>query len=143
VPIVLDDAVCGIISIGEARNWNRRPFGASDLIFARDVAAKSAVILRMKMLEREATKNREAVRPSADTGWGRLGELAARIKSPVTSIIGAVELLKMKGETVDDRTRYQGLILKAADRISSLAEEYTTASEPVEKQEAEEPVVRM
>lgn len=141
VPIVLEDAVCGIISIGEARNWNRRPFGASDLIFARDVAAKSAVVLRMKKLEREATRNREAVRPDPETGWGRLGELTTRIKSPVTSIIGAVELLKLKGDVADDRTRYQGLILKAADRIATLAEEYAAESAPAEERETEETAV--
>lgn len=141
VPIVLDDAVRGIISIGEARNWNRRPFGASDLIFARDVAAKCAVILRMKKLEREAVRSRDAVRPDDESGWGRLSELTTRLKSPVTSIIGAVELLNLKGEGENDRTRYQGLILKAADRIATLAEEFTAVPESTETQEAEDPVV--
>ena len=137
VPIMLDDAVRGIISIGEARNWNRRPFGASDLIFARDVAAKCSVALRMKKLEVEAAKARETNRRSVGSGPGKLGELTARLKSPVTSIIGAIELLKMKGDVPDDRSRYQGLILKAADRITALTEEYAEPQVPVDELETD------
>jgi transcriptional regulator with GAF, ATPase, and Fis domain len=140
VPIMLDDIVRGVISIGEARNWNRRPFGASDLIFARDVAAKCSVALRMKKLELDGIRGKESVRQNNGSGAARLSELTARIKSPVTSIMGAVELLKIKGDAPGDRSRYQGLILKAADRITALTEEYATSPEPIEEQETE-PVV--
>ena len=47
------------------------------------------------------------------------------MSSPLTSIIGAVELMKRKGEP-DDRstTRYHDLILKSAERIKKLTEDY-------------------
>jgi transcriptional regulator with GAF, ATPase, and Fis domain len=140
VPIVLEDAVRGIISIGEARNWNRRPFGASDLVFARDVAAKCSVALRMKQLELEATRAKEANRPSMVSAGNKINELTARLKSPVTSIIGAIELLKLKDNAPDDKSRYHDLILKAADRITALTKEYAEAQE-VEEERETEPVV--
>lgn len=140
LPIVTGNTVQGIISIGEARNWNRRPFGASDLIFARDVAAKCSVALRLKKLEMAAEKSRLMAGRIDAASPDRLAELATRLKSPLTSIIGAVELLKLKGDSRDERTRYQEMILKAADRITALSGEYASPHDTVEMQE-EEPVV--
>jgi len=54
-----------------------------------------------------------------DRPWG---EMRTRIKSPLTSIIGAVELLKARGQRDDLSTKYHDLILKSADRIKNLTD---------------------
>ena len=122
VPITLNDKVKGVVSIGEARNWNRRAFGATDLIFAKDVAGKCSVALRMRQLEIEAEKTR--LRPiSVLDESSLLTEMRSRLKSPLTSIIGAVELLRLKGATDEFASKYHDLILRSADRIKVLTDE--------------------
>lgn len=123
VPIMFEDRVKGIISIGEARNWNRRAFGATDLIFAKDLAAKCSLALRMKQLQMNIERSREESK-RRDLNLGEFSsDLKFRIKSPLTSIIGAVELLRQKGVTDDFYTRYYDLILKSADRIKVMTDE--------------------
>jgi len=126
VPILLNDQVRGIISIGEARNWNRRAFNAGDLIFAKDMAAKCSVALRLKQLQLESERSRERMNqmPIED---GRESEIISRIKSPLTSIIGAVELLQRKGQTDEFSSRYYNMILKSADRIKDFTEKTDSA----------------
>jgi transcriptional regulator with GAF, ATPase, and Fis domain len=123
VPIMLNQKVRGMISVGEARNWNRRAFGAGDLIFARDMAAKCSVALRMKQLEIGAEKNREELNQMLLSGGDVWPELCNRMKSPLTSIIGAVELLRMKCKPDEFSGKYYDLILKSAGRIKSMTEE--------------------
>ena len=138
VPIMLNDKVRGIISIGESRNWNRRAFGASDLVFAKDLAAKCSVALRMKQLEVDADHSRDELNRMAISYSDAAPELRIRMKSPLTSIIGAVELLRLKSPGDDFSSRYYELILKSADRIKSMTEENYAGSEPpVEAFEAE------
>ncbi len=129
VPIRFDDSVEGVISIGEARNWNRRSFGATDLIFAKDVAAKCSLALQMKKMQLDIERGREQVNrltTGDDTDWV---SIRSRIKSPLTSIIGAVELLKTKGPDDALSTKYHDLILRSADRIRTLTDEDYTVEE--------------
>jgi len=138
VPIRLDDTVQGVISIGESRNWNRRAFGATDLIFAKDVAAKCSLALQLKKMQVDYERSREQLnRISAGDGmpWGRV---RSRIKSPLTSIIGAVELLKAKGRDDEFSTKYHDLILRSADRIKVL-----TDGDYIEDDDVEETVPEM
>ncbi len=139
VPIMLNDHVRGIISVGEARNWNRRSFGATDLIFARDVAAKCSLALRMKRLELNAERNREEIGRMMNSDGEDLTEIRTRIKSPLTSIIGAVDLLRMKGAGEESSGRYYEMILKSADRIRKLTE-WESAVDP-EKEIGSESVI--
>ncbi len=122
VPIQVDDSVRGLVSIGEARNWNRRSFGATDLTFARDIAAKCSLALRFKKMEYDIEQGRDQVTrlmSGVDRPWG---QIRMKIKSPLTSIIGAVELLQAKGPRDDLSVKYHDLILKSADRIKLLAD---------------------
>lgn len=137
VPIMLGDQVRGVISIGEARNWKRRAFGASDLIFAKDVAAKCSLALRMKQLRRSAARTREDMSRLAAGEQESLRDLRSRLKSPLTSIVGAVELLRLKGETTHFSDRYHDLILKSADRIRALTEDISPGEAGSEEIEPE------
>jgi GAF domain-containing protein len=122
VPIEVDDSVRGLLSIGEARNWNRRSFGATDLIFAKDIAAKCSLALQMKKMEYDIEQGREQVNrllSGVDRPWG---QIRTKIKSPLSSIIGAAELLRAKGPRDELSTKYHDLILKSADRIKTLTD---------------------
>ncbi len=122
VPIQVDEIVRGVVSIGESRNWNRRSFGATDLIFARDIAAKCSLALRLKKMEYDIESGRDQVMnlmSGVDRPWG---QLRAKMKSPLTSIIGAVELLQAKGPRDELSTKYHDLILRSAGRIKTLTD---------------------
>jgi len=138
VPIMLDDKVKGIISIGEARNWNRRRFGATDLIFAKDLAAKCSMALKMKRLQMDVERSREGHRRLTLSGGESASDLRYRIKSPLTSIIGSVELLRLKGLSDDFSTRYYDLILKSADRIKTMTDENSTENAEIMEFEPEQ-----
>ena len=138
VPIFQDDTANGIISIGEARNWNRRSFGTTELIFAKDMAAKCSLALRIKKLQAEGENGRiRLVRPP-ETGDGVWQDMRSRLKSPLTSIIGSVELLKAKGRDDDELSaKYHDLILRSANRIKDLTEEEITAAVEAEERAPE------
>jgi transcriptional regulator with GAF, ATPase, and Fis domain len=142
VPIMLGEDVKGIISIGEARNWKRRSFGATDLIFAKDVAAKCSTALRMKQMAIDVENSRDEMSRMllSATGEGN-GQWRNRIKSPLTSIIGAVELLQTKGKRDEFSTHYHDLILKSANRIKNLAEEETEKAAEVRVEAVPEQVI--
>ncbi len=122
VPIRLGDEVKGIISIGEARNWNRRAFGATDLIFAKDVAAKCSLALQLKKMELDIDRGRERIARLSSGENQPWGQIRQQMKSPLTSIIGAVELLKTRGQSDEFSTRYHELIYRSANRIKTLTD---------------------
>lgn len=132
VPIQLNGSVRGIISIGEVRNWNRRTFSAADLILAKDVAGKCSLALRMKQLRMNRLNNRPFANIWRDSGQDTIRALRSEIKSPLTSIIGAVELLRTKEGAEDDfASRYYNMIMRSAEKIQTLAEreEWTGTSD--------------
>ena len=139
VPIKLGNRVSGVISIGEVRNWNRRTFNAADLVLAKDIAAKCSVALRLNHLEREKATldslRRKNLFAESDSEY----DWRTDVKSPLTSIMGAVELLKTKVSEEDKfSSRYHDLILRSADRIKNMAEQQepvsfiSTFADPVE-----------
>jgi nitrogen-specific signal transduction histidine kinase len=137
VPIFLDDVVQGVISVGEARNWNRRAFGATDLIFAKDVAAKCSLALLLRKMHIDVERGRRQLNRMS-TGQGMpWGNIRSRIKSPLTSIIGAVELLKANGPADDFSNKYHDLILRSADRIRTLTDDDYIDEEEKVKAESE------
>jgi transcriptional regulator with GAF, ATPase, and Fis domain len=123
VPITLNGDIGGVISVGEARNWNRRSFNATDLIFAKDIAAKCSVALRLKQLEQKAERSQEQMISAPVYDDDKTGDMRMQLKSPLTSIIGAVELLKAKGLTDQFSEKYHDLILRSADRIKDMTDD--------------------
>ncbi|MEZ5359098.1 MAG: GAF domain-containing protein [Candidatus Zixiibacteriota bacterium] len=123
VPIQLNGSVRGIISIGEVRNWNRRTFSAADLILAKDVAGKCSLALRMKQLRMNKLNSRPFANMWRESSQEPIRALRSELKSPLTSIIGAVELLKTKEGAEDEfATRYYNMIMRSAEKIQTLTE---------------------
>lgn len=138
IPITHDNNVRGIISIGESRNWNRRSFGASDLVFARDISAKCSNILKMKQLELDRDQIRNRWQETAISGEsGSISRMRTQLGTPLSSIIGAAEILKSKGSADSFSVKYHEMILNAANRIKGMAEEMSeggTESEVIESE---------
>ncbi len=129
VPIAHEGNVRGIISIGESRNWNRRSFGATDLVFARDVAAKCSNVLKLKQVELDRDHFREQWQEKAVTGDdSSVGRWRNQMNTPLSSIIGAAEILKSKSPEDNFSIKYHDMILNAANRIKSVAEEMSGQS---------------
>lgn len=123
VPIQLNGSVRGVISIGEVRNWNRRTFNAADLILAKDVACKCSLALRMKQLHMNKITNRPFANVWRENSHDSLRMLRSELKSPLTSIIGAVELLRTKeGAENEFSSRYHKMIMRSAEKIQTLAD---------------------
>lgn len=118
VPILVNDNPVGLLSIGEQRNWNRRSLGATDLIFAKNMAGKCAVALRMGASPVRTRSISDATRESIVTQ----PRIRQQISDPLSSIIGAVELLKRRHDGDDYTTKYHDLILRSAERIKVTAE---------------------
>lgn len=124
IPITLDSEVRGIISIGEVRNWNRRSFNTSDMLIARDVAAKCSTALKISRLESEPQYQQPGREVAFDDNYISTDrEFLTKIKSPLTSIMGAVELLQNQTDIEDEQTiRYQNMIMKSANRLKELTD---------------------
>jgi GAF domain-containing protein len=121
VPIVVSGTVRGVISIGEQRNWNRRSLGATDLVFVRAIANQCAAVLRLDETSQAATNLRPADLMTAGYDDTDI-RLRSRISDPLSSIIGAAELLTRQGADDEFSTRYHAMILRSANRIKSLTE---------------------
>ncbi|MCK5126501.1 MAG: GAF domain-containing protein [candidate division Zixibacteria bacterium] len=123
IPIKLGDKVKGVISIGEVRNWNRRTFNAADLVLAKDIAAKCSVALRLRQLELEKNQIKKSRTAFAVPTSEAINTFRTDIKSPLTSIMGATELLKTKSGAEDKTaSRYYNLIMKSAEKIQQMTE---------------------
>ncbi|MEE9442925.1 MAG: GAF domain-containing protein [candidate division Zixibacteria bacterium] len=122
VPITLNNKVRGIISIGEVRNWNRRSFNTGDMLIVRDVAAKCSTALKINKLE--SGPKHSIMEPVFEESYASANrEFLTKIKSPITSIMGAVELLQNHTDTEDEKAiRYQIMIMKSADRLKELTD---------------------
>jgi nitrogen-specific signal transduction histidine kinase len=59
------------------------------------------------------------------------------MNTPLSSIIGAVELLKRNAEADDFTAKYHDVILKSADRVKELMEDYPSVQDPAEEMEPE------
>ena len=125
VPILLEGKVRGVISIGESRNWNRRSFAARDLIFAKDIASKCAVALRMKKLEIDLQKQSQMKSDMFAVNDDQWSEMRTRLNSSLASIFGAVELMQKNSETGETDYNYQRIIARSADRIKKLTDAYS------------------
>lgn len=96
IPIVIDDATYGIITLGEMRHWERNSYDSAGISFCKGVAAVVANGIRMLQLT-EALVSPEKSAPvrlmteSSQTGIYR------DFQTPLTSLRGYIELLRNKG----------------------------------------------
>lgn len=95
VPISVGGRVFGLITLGEMRSWDRFSYDSTAIVFCREIAAKIANGIRLNQLSKKILK--------VDAGTdNRLYERTSRhnilteLKSPITSIRGSLDLLRLK-----------------------------------------------
>jgi transcriptional regulator with GAF, ATPase, and Fis domain len=127
IPLEVEGRPVGLISLGEMRNWKRRAFTPQDLAFAKGISNQVALglsQLNKKEVEERVTGRLKSMEQKI-SGSARTAEalelfstLDYSINNPLTAIIGASELIRLKSENVTPEvSRYLGIIEKQAVRI--------------------------
>jgi hypothetical protein len=125
VPLTIDGTVRGVMSLGEARDPRRRPFGNDDLSFAQMRATQAS--LAMVIAENQADlKSREGIQTIDPAGAALLESLSdvnRRIAGPLSSIIGAAELLDRSAPDTGGRmTQCVRTIRRNAEKVARTLE---------------------
>ena len=119
VPITMDENPVGVLSLGEMRSWNRRPFRQEEVAFVKSLANQIPLLLER---DRKFRSLDMATSGEKDEGLNRLG---FEINASLSAIYGSVELMKKKNKDTDDETsRYLDLIHKGGQRIQRAFGEY-------------------
>jgi hypothetical protein len=119
MPLVHQDQSFGLISLGEMRSWERRPFRKKEIDFMEKIGEQVNFV-------RKQSQSREFYdpRPRAcfDPGISQLG---LEVNNSLTSIIGSLELLNLKKNLTEEKSeRYLKIIEKGAWRIKENMEKY-------------------
>ncbi|MGB8657884.1 MAG: GAF domain-containing protein [Candidatus Zixiibacteriota bacterium] len=134
VPLVLEDAAVGLISVGEMRNWDREPLTEEEMAFVKHKADQTSVGLKKGLLlslnqrlkERlKSSQKTEAIADRPADAQMRLSELSYQINNPLTLIRGSAELLKLKESNLSpEALKYLRNIENGVDRIHQGLEEF-------------------
>lgn len=132
VPLVAENQVLGLLALGEERSWQRRPISYEELTFVSQLAGELALSLKNKALEHKEEKwhkrlAQEAVdeRLKGVTEWAKAFlELKFDINNPLTTIVGATELLKMQKNLPAQAEKYINLIEKGSGKLQKKLEQF-------------------
>jgi transcriptional regulator with GAF, ATPase, and Fis domain len=120
IPIVINGETYGVITLGEMRRWERNSFDSACISFCKGVAAATAAGIKALLISRAfaGTENPEKWQSNIDD----TATIACReLRAPLTSLMGSVELLKLKGAgKVEGSEELLALIEKSADRMISI-----------------------
>jgi hypothetical protein len=120
VPIITNGFVFGFITLGEMRGWDRYSYDSAAINFCKIIASKIAEIIRTEKLLHLAARPSRVSETAGDDRDKNL-ELRRRIKSPITSLRGSLDILKLSGINNDDRSqKVLAGLEESADEIISL-----------------------
>ncbi len=98
VPLTVRSSLEGLLVLSEIRSWDRRPFDRDDLSLISMLATQASVLLG---LMGRPSRSARHVKPetSKEDGFGDIDRFAftditRKLKDPLTSILGAAELLE-------------------------------------------------
>lgn len=125
VPIIKDQNPVGVLSVGEMRSWNRRPFGQEEVAFVKSLANQIPLLLeRGSETSSLGTDKRSKMEKE-------LNQLGFDINSSLSTIFGSVELLKSKKKNLDKETsKYLDVIEKGGQRIQKSFKGYLKPEPP-------------
>lgn len=119
VPIIMDENPVGVLSIGEMRSWNRRPFKQDELAFVKGLTNQIPLLLERDFKTSSPDSN---IRPKIEEGPNQLG---FEINSSLAIIFGSLDLLRNKKKNLDVETsKYLELIEKGGQRIQKAFGDY-------------------
>jgi GAF domain-containing protein len=127
VPLVVGDKTIGLLSLAEERDWNRRPFTQPEILTAELAAEQLANLIGQSLWD-----EKPAVAEALAAGDKRFNQLRKTISDPLTTIMGASELLLVRKEQLEpELLRYAYIIQKMSERIK---DSINCASEPADRQ---------
>ncbi|HLG93636.1 MAG TPA: histidine kinase dimerization/phospho-acceptor domain-containing protein, partial [candidate division Zixibacteria bacterium] len=127
IPMEMEGRALGLVSLGEMRSWKRWAFSPQDMAFARGISNQVALSLsglsrkeaqkragdRLKTIEAQIESSRRAAE-----ALELFPNLDYSINNPLTAILGAVDLLRLKSENLPaEAGRYLKIIERQAGRI--------------------------
>ncbi|MGB2698392.1 MAG: GAF domain-containing protein, partial [Candidatus Zixiibacteriota bacterium] len=120
VPIIKDQNPVGVLSVGEMRSWNRRPFRQEEVAFVKSLANQIPSLLERDFKTSTGDSNIESEQGE------RLTQLGFEINSSLSTILGSVELIKSKKKNLDEETsKYLDIIEKGGQRIQKSFKGYS------------------
>jgi len=126
-PMKLENRIMGIISIGEVRNWERRSLGPQELLYSQIISTITALAYDISKKNENLRKYARRVKEfdSLSQIYSTFSELPARLSSPVSSILGAAQLIRKKVPfEAGELSRYNDIILKGANTIVNELNKY-------------------
>jgi transcriptional regulator with GAF, ATPase, and Fis domain len=122
-PLKVAGRVRGIISVGEMREWKRRSFSSDDIACAEMMAAQASLAIAMS----ESVPRGVSVQGSGDISIddGLLSLVNRRMVSPLSSILGATELLEKEAEPDEGKSQeYVAIIRRNVEKAVKALDEF-------------------
>jgi hypothetical protein len=119
-PMKLKNRIMGIISVGEVRNWERRSLGPQELLYSQIISTITALAydISSKNEHLKWFHNREKEFDALTGVYSTFTELPSKLSSPISSILGAAQLIRKKVPfEAGELSRYNDIILKGANTI--------------------------
>ncbi|MCJ7507247.1 MAG: GAF domain-containing protein [candidate division Zixibacteria bacterium] len=136
VPLVVDDHSLGVISLGEERNWQRRPFTPEDMEFVKKVSLQLSIAIKDSYLtslgwvsRRRIDQAKELITElsGVENPDQLISHLGYNLNDPLTSIIGSAELLSLKaGHLSPEVRKYANIIEKNANAIHAVVRKFVS-----------------
>ncbi len=123
IPIIINGLTYGTITLGEMREWHRFAYDSAAISFSKALATRLANGIKLVQLSRTLLMSGETAIP-----WqkrpGTEGDIVRRLKEPMTTMQGSIDLLKIRGgDTAGEAGRIMGMLEKSADRVLSILKE--------------------
>jgi len=149
IPLILNDKVVGIVSVGEMRNWDRQPFTEEEIAFVKHKTNQLCLVLKKGALLRsnEQLKERlkisdkpiETMENQLKAHFG-LSDLSYRITNPLTLIRGSAELLRLREPSLSpDSLKYLSNIENGVDRVQKTLEGFLNSATQKTKSKLKQP----
>lgn len=119
-PMKLKEQVLGVVSVGEIRNWERRSLGPQELLFAQIISTLTALVSALSESTDRAKGYREKIQRMEQSSYlyDTYNELPNRLSSPISSILGAAQILKNNyGSDQSELNKFTGIIVRGAETI--------------------------
>ncbi len=123
IPIVINGLAFGMITLGEMRQWDRFAYDSAAISFSKALASRLANGIKLVQLSRAILKP-ESETPLWENNGGPVRSVRSRLKEPLTTMQGSIDLLKMKGfGTQEASGRLVGMLEQSADRLMAILKE--------------------
>ncbi|SYZ73538.1 membrane hypothetical protein [Candidatus Zixiibacteriota bacterium] len=120
IPVIINGLTYGTITLGEMREWNRFAYDSAAISFCKALTTRLANGIKLVQLSRTLLKNETRIIPWENHPADE-NNIVKRLKEPMTTIQGSIDLLRIRGEhTNGDTERIMGMLEKSTERALSI-----------------------